>query len=46
MTSRHHARYQYVGTTAERGATTPPATAYGVTFFDTDLAAEYTWDGT
>jgi len=40
-----HPRSYYIGTTAERTALSLPADAVGAKFFDTDLTAEYIWNG-
>jgi hypothetical protein len=41
-----HPRSYYIGTTAERVALVLPEDAAGAHFLDTDLSAEYFWDGT
>lgn len=40
-----HARRLYIGTTAERTATTPPADAIGATWYDTTLSQAFAWSG-
>jgi hypothetical protein len=41
-----HARSLYIGTSAERTATTPPADAAGLGWWDTDQETMYFWSGT
>ncbi len=41
-----HARRLYIGTSAERAATTPPVEAIGVRWWDTGELQEYVWSGT
>ncbi len=45
MTTNHHPRRYYIGTTAERTALSPPSDAQGTHFFDTDLSVQFYWTG-